>query len=69
MGQIGATCLDRALLLELNFLQPLLRGGGIETNTASIKIANATDQFNILSLKSTLIDTVTFNGIPRDCRD
>ncbi len=45
--------------LDLSFNQPLLRGAGVNVNTASVKIARFTEQSNILALKSTLIDTVT----------
>ena len=45
--------------LQLNFNQPLLRGFGINVNRASIEIARLTERANILSLKATLIDTVT----------
>ncbi len=44
---------------ELSFNQPLLRGFGIDVNTAPIKIARLNEQINIFELKSTLIDTVT----------
>ncbi len=45
--------------LELSFNQPLLRGFGIDVNTAPIKIARLNEEINIFELKSTLIDTVT----------
>ena len=45
--------------LQLNFNQPLLRGFGINVNRASIEIARLTERANILSLKATLIDTIT----------
>ena len=45
--------------LQLSFNQPLLRGAGINVNTASIEIARLTEKSNILALKSTLIDTIT----------
>lgn len=43
----------------LAFVQPLLKGGGIDVNTASLREARLNEEKNILSLKSTLIDTVT----------
>ncbi len=39
--------------------QPLLRGGGIDVNMASVRQARVTEQQNILALKATLINTVT----------
>jgi outer membrane protein TolC len=45
--------------LELSLRQPLLRGGGIAVNTASIKIARINEKNNIQTLKATLIDTIT----------
>jgi outer membrane protein TolC len=44
---------------QLTFRQPLLRGGGIEINKASIKIARINEKSNIQGLKSTLINTIT----------
>ncbi len=45
--------------LELSFRQPLLRGGGIDLNQASIKIARIDETINLLDLKSTLITQIT----------
>ncbi|ERT04287.1 outer membrane efflux family protein [Lyngbya aestuarii BL J] len=45
--------------LELSFRQPLLRGGGIDLNQASIKIARIDETINLLDLKLTLIDQIT----------
>lgn len=45
--------------LALSFNQPLLRGAGVGVNRASIEIARITEKRNFLSLKSTLIDTIT----------
>ena len=45
--------------LDLTFNQPLLRGAGVTVNKASIEIARLTEKSNILTLKSTLIDTIT----------
>ncbi|WP_226889212.1 TolC family protein [Nostoc sp. MG11] len=44
---------------QLTFRQPLLRGGGIEVNRASIEIARLNEKSNIQGLKSTLINTIT----------
>lgn len=45
--------------LELSFRQPLLRGGGIDLNQASIKIARIDETIHLLDLKSTLITQIT----------
>ncbi len=45
--------------LEVSFKQPFLRGAGISVNRASVEIARSIEEFNILSLKTTLIDTIT----------
>lgn len=39
--------------------QPLLKGAGIEVNTASLETARINEKINILSLKSTISDTIT----------
>ncbi len=44
---------------NVSFTQPLLKGGGVDVNTASVRQARLTEKSNILSLKSTLISTVT----------
>ena len=44
---------------KVSFNQPLLKGGGIDVNTASVTQARLNEEANILSLKSTLINTVT----------
>jgi outer membrane protein TolC len=44
---------------EVFVTQPLLRGGGIDVNMASLRKSRHQEQQNILSLKSTLITTVT----------
>ena len=44
---------------EASVTQPLLKGGGIDVNMASLRISRNQEQQNILGLKSTLIDTVT----------
>ena len=54
---INAKGRDRSGSIAL--VQPLLRGGGIAANTVSLKTARLNEEQNILSLKSTLIDTVS----------
>ncbi len=44
---------------QVDISQPILRGGGIKVNRASIKIARLQEQENIINLKSTLINTIT----------
>lgn len=44
--------------LTLNFNQPLLRGAGVAVNRAPIEIARLSEKRNLLSLKSTLINTI-----------
>jgi len=44
---------------QVTFQQPLLKGGGVDVNTASVKTARFQEQSNIMSLKSTMITTVT----------
>lgn len=44
---------------SIQIQQPLLRGGGIDVNMASVRQARISEQQNILSLKGTLIDTIT----------
>ncbi|MFB8792705.1 MAG: TolC family protein [Microcoleus sp.] len=44
--------------LTLNFNQPLLRGAGVAVNKAPIEIARLNEKRNLLSLKSTLINTI-----------
>jgi len=46
-------------IATLSVTQPLLRGGGIAVNTAPVKIAELQERINQLTLKSTVIDTVT----------
>jgi outer membrane protein TolC len=42
-----------------SFTQPLLKGAGIDYNTASIKQADMDEQENLLTLRNKVIDTVT----------
>ncbi|MCA1991821.1 MAG: TolC family protein, partial [Coleofasciculus sp. S288] len=44
--------------LQLRFDQPLFREAGVNVNTASIEIAQLTEQSKIVALKSTPIDTI-----------
>ncbi|TAN43716.1 MAG: TolC family protein [Nitrospirae bacterium] len=45
---------------NLSVTQPLLKGGGIEANTASVQIARMTEKTNLLTLKTTITDTITY---------
>lgn len=42
----------------VNFTQPLLKGTGLDVNTASVRMAQFNEQANILRLKQTLMSTV-----------
>ena len=42
----------------VNFTQPLLKGGGIDVNTASVTLAELSEQSNLLSLKDSISSTV-----------
>ena len=42
----------------VNFSQPLLKGAGIDVNTASVRTAQINEQANILRLKQTLMSTL-----------
>jgi outer membrane protein TolC len=44
---------------SLNVTQPLLKGAGIAVNMAPVRIAELQEKINQLTLKSTVIDTVT----------
>lgn len=44
---------------DITLAQPLLKGAGFDVATASVRTARINEQINILSLKSTLIDTIT----------
>lgn len=50
---------SRAYGWNVSLTQPLLKGGGLEVNTASVRTARLTEQNNILSLKSTVMSTLT----------
>lgn len=43
---------------SLSFAQPLLRGGGVEVTTASVKIARVSEEISVLNLKGTIINTI-----------
>ncbi|MBW4604443.1 MAG: TolC family protein [Calothrix sp. FI2-JRJ7] len=43
----------------MTFSQPLLRGAGTDINKVSIQAARLTETINVLSLKSTLTNTIT----------
>jgi outer membrane protein TolC len=45
--------------LNLQFIQPLLRGSGTDVNLASVRIARLAETNNRLALKSTVMSTVT----------
>tara|TARA_B100000315_G_scaffold121630_1_gene111465 strand:- start:500 stop:1054 length:555 start_codon:yes stop_codon:yes gene_type:complete len=45
--------------MSLSITQPLLKGGGVDVNTASINIAQIEEEINKSILKETLIDTIT----------
>ncbi len=49
----------RAYGWDISLTQPLLKGAGFEVNTASITSARRSELSNILSLKATLMDTLT----------
>ena len=48
----------RAYGWGVSLTQPLLKGAGIDVNMASVRTARLTDQDNILSLKTTIMDTL-----------
>lgn len=45
-------------LLTVSFSQPLLKGGGIAVNTASVKTAVLNEQRNILALRTAIMSTI-----------
>ncbi|MEI6208599.1 MAG: TolC family protein [Desulfuromonadales bacterium] len=49
----------RAYGWNVSLTQPLLKGAGFDVNTASVTAARLSEQNNILSLKSTITDTLT----------
>lgn len=49
----------RASEWNVSLTQPLLKGGGIEVTTASVRTARITEKINVLSLQGTIMDTVT----------
>jgi outer membrane protein TolC len=44
---------------NVSLTQPLLKGGGIEVTTASVKTARITNKMDVLALQATVMDTVT----------
>jgi len=44
---------------DISIRQPLLKGGGLAVNKASVNIARLDEQSNMISLKSTVIDVIT----------
>lgn len=58
-GELSFGFADNALTPKISFNQPLLRGGGVDVNRASIKTARLTEKSNVLGLKSTLTNTIT----------
>lgn len=44
---------------NVSLIQPLLKGGGIEVATAPVRTARINENINVLSLQSTIMDTVT----------
>jgi len=50
---------SRAYGWDATLTQPLLKGGGWDVNTASVRTARISEQVNILSLKATIMDTLT----------
>lgn len=44
---------------NVSLTQPLLKGGGLDVNLASVRTARLNEEGNILSLKATLTDTLT----------
>ena len=56
-GGVGAEGYDNALTLR--FTQPLLKGGGIRVNTASLRIARATERIDALVFERAIGDVAT----------
>ncbi len=57
-GEIDSSLSRYATELRFTFTQPLLRGGGIGVNTASVRIARMLDEINLQTLRQTIIDVV-----------
>ncbi|WP_254684352.1 TolC family protein [Edaphosphingomonas haloaromaticamans] len=57
--QLDSGRTDHSDTAALSFTQPLLRGAGTKVNMAPVRIARLQEEINKLSLKSTVIDTVT----------
>lgn len=58
-GELSFGLTGNALTPKIIFNQPLLRGGGVDVNRASINTARLTEKSNVLGLKSTLTNTIT----------
>lgn len=50
---------SRGSTWNVSLSQPLLKGGGVEVNTASVASARIGERLNVLSLKATVTNTVT----------
>lgn len=57
VGSVPGT--SRGYGWNISLVQPLLKGGGWDVNTASVRAARINEQNNILSLKATIMDTLT----------
>lgn len=44
---------------NLTFIQPLLKGGGTDVNTASVKIARINEEQNVLALRGSVMNLIT----------
>lgn len=55
----NSTGTSRSYGWNASLTQPLLKGGGIEVTTASVRTARISEQTNLLMLKSTIMDTLT----------
>ncbi len=55
----GGRPIDYDSSLSLRLDQPLLRGGGLRTNLANLRIARLAEEGNILEFRRTIINTVT----------
>lgn len=53
-----AGAVTRSSVAELDFAQPLLRGGGIDVTLAPVRTARLTERINRLRLKTTVTETI-----------
>lgn len=51
--------ISRTGLWNFSLIQPLLKGGGVEVATASVRTARISEKINVLSLETLIMDTVT----------